>query len=49
MSAEELSKDFTDSEKETLSKVASAGKGVTQVMHRCEAAKTSGYLGKKFY
>ncbi|CEF71247.1 MIP03712p [Strongyloides ratti] len=44
MSAEELSKDFTDSEKETLSKVASAGKGVTQVMHRCEAAKTSGYL-----
>uniref|UniRef100_A0A0K0EV34 MIP03712p (inferred by orthology to a D. melanogaster protein) n=1 Tax=Strongyloides venezuelensis TaxID=75913 RepID=A0A0K0EV34_STRVS len=44
MSAEELSKEFTDSEKETLSKVASAGRGVTQVMHRCEEAKTSGYL-----
>uniref|UniRef100_A0A0N4ZHS1 Leucine-rich repeat-containing protein 51 n=1 Tax=Parastrongyloides trichosuri TaxID=131310 RepID=A0A0N4ZHS1_PARTI len=44
MSPEEFSKEFTESEKETLSKVASAGRGVTQVMHRCEAAKSSGFL-----
>lgn len=28
---------------------SAAGKGVTQVMHRCEAAKASGYLGQLIF
>uniref|UniRef100_A0AC35U846 Leucine-rich repeat-containing protein 51 n=1 Tax=Rhabditophanes sp. KR3021 TaxID=114890 RepID=A0AC35U846_9BILA len=44
MSNEQLAKDFSETQKETLKTVASAARGVTQIMRRCEDAKSSSYL-----